>query len=298
MNSHPEEKQKLGTKRQRSNQDEVEDEDEPKSRSLQNDSSEPLSSQSNNLESLPDTILISVANLCAARDFVILSRASKRLRKLLMKRKIVSDFISIGNQRIRKNRSSERLSSSSSERIVVGTLEQLAFYEIVKEQKLLDHNRCIHIEEHDDFYDDEADEADTAVLRSVRMILWKYPSASVVLEAHCGLVCPDNLDILGNAVHIGDLFLKDPNTNITDHTSTLYDRIHMRAWVKKVTEKVAESQDPLREMVARDSCIGWVEIFLRMKGAGFELELPPRPNFYVGMPFPEDKTLNDYGWRG
>jgi hypothetical protein len=104
MNSHPQEKQqhrhgsKLRTKRRRYNKDE----DESESRSLQNDNSRPLSSQSNNLESLQDEILKSVAKLCAARDFIILFRASKRLRKLLMNREIVSDVISIGEKIIRK----------------------------------------------------------------------------------------------------------------------------------------------------------------------------------------------------
>jgi hypothetical protein len=78
------------------------------------------------------------------------------------------------------------------------------------------------------------------------------------------------------------------------YTATIVDRIRVRAWAKRVTERVYESQNHLRETVARHPCLGWVEIFLRMEGGGFQLELPPRPNFYVGMPFPEEQTLEDF----
>ena len=204
-------------------------------------------------------------------------------------------LLSIGNTRISNNRSSERLSSSSTEHIVVDTLEQLAFYESAKEQNLLDNNRyVIQI-------DNKVDDSSAAVLRAVKIILRKHPSTSVVLEVHSGLLFHEPTSqessrdfAVDFGLKVGTAVMEDPDPNNPEaFTVWLYDRISVRAWGKRMTEKVSASQDPLRETVARHPCLGWVEIFLRIQGAGFELELPPRPDFYVGIPFPKEQTLDD-----
>jgi hypothetical protein len=111
------------------------------------------------------------------------------------------------------------LSSSSSEPIVVGTLEQLAFYESVKEQNLLEDNRyVIQI----DNIDDDSSEA---VLRVVQMILWKYPSASAVLDAHSGRLfhIPSSRQFSDDfGKKVGITILEDPKRSKSKHYGGLY----------------------------------------------------------------------------
>jgi hypothetical protein len=108
-----------------------------------------------------------VAKLCRVRDFVVHSRASKRLRELFMRRETVSDVIQNGNS---------ALPLCSSKPIVVGTLEQLAFYESAKEHNLLEENRFV--------YDPHSRDSSIGVISAVRSILREHPSATVELNAH------------------------------------------------------------------------------------------------------------------
>ena len=271
---------------------------------------------------LPDEILVtigtSVARVCGIQDFVYLSMASKRLKKLLVDSEAtVSEVIRIRSSRIDATASAMLLPSSSpssSWPIGIHTLEQLRFYESVVGQhhhNLLEENR-VHFE----FAELEIDSSSIDLIETVQRLLQKHPSASVVLDAHCGTPAPSEIAWLyshyrGNVVYEAIVAAVNPcitttmsfdvtaTTTATAASSTtttattakmvpdLHDRIRVRAWGKTVSEQASRSQHPFGER-ARDGR-GWVEVFLRMEGNNDSnnggpqdrvLELPPRPGFY------------------
>jgi len=231
------------------------------------------------LNLFPDEILVtigkSVAKVCGVNDFVMLSRTSKRLRRLLMHKETLSDIIAEGNSRINRNRSSMLLPSNSSESIVVNTLEQLAFYECVKKQNLLEENRF------------------TPQFGSkVRRILIQHPSSVLVLDAHSGR---------------GELMASTPYGHfdyrakhaydkiVATKSAVMEDRIRIRVWGRTVAEQAAESLHPYSSKARKGK--GWVEVFFKMDGDGEEsetLELPPRPDFYEHLDIPQEQQYQNF----
>ncbi len=244
--------------------------------------SSPLSPSQRRLEltMLPDEILVdigkSVATLCGVHGFVLFSRTSKRLRRLLMHRETIAAVIGEGNSRIQRNRSFMLLPSCSSEQIVASTLEQLAFYESIKEQNLLEENRF------------------TPQLGSkIRTILNQHPSSILLLDAHSGrgelMATTPYGHFDYRAKHAYEKIVVATGTN--DISSE--DRIRIRVWGRAVAEKASESLHPYSGKARKGK--GWVEIFFRIPGqASNMLELPPRPDFYRELEVPQEQQYQNF----
>jgi hypothetical protein len=265
------------------------------------------------LESLPDDVIVrigtSVAKLCGIQDLVFLSRASKRLKKILVDSQ--ENLTEIIRVRTLGGCSMQLPSSSPATPMTqnISTLEQLAFYEIVAGHNLLEENRIIGtIGCHNE--DDIIEIFDTInlhfclnlVVLALEKLLPRFPSFTVVLDAHCGTEVINNNDnnnsertdayYHGCKVHktIRDnLSHNDNNSNIND--DDMDDRFLIRPWGRRVAKRASTSEHPHGGLAQKGK--GWVDVFFclgdrdRDRSAtttsttsALLLELPPRPEFY------------------
>jgi len=238
---------------------------------------------------LPDEILVkigmSVARVCDIKDFVSLSSCSKRLKMLLLDSEpTVSKVIRIRTSMIESSQPPLLASCSPKTQPIsesVRTLQQLEFCESVARHRLLEENRLYG--QHDNFLDCSFPAPTTPSYSEIRGridavqdILRKYPSATIVLDAHTGTQAPDQM---------ADMLSFHRGTKVREALSSrMLHRIDMRAWGKKVSVLASASKHPHGTMARQGK--GWVEVFVRLETMSrrgrFEttIELPPRPEFY------------------
>ena len=223
---------------------------------------------------LPDEILVNigrhVAKLCGARDYCRFSQASRRIYCLLMRHEILNRVLEEANSRFQRNRSSILLPSFTSTPMMVHTLQQLAFLEYILEHKFLDENR---------FH--------PRLGAKVQEILNRFPSATLVLDAHSGrreLLATTPYGYFDyRAKHAYERIVSSENNDTGASISP--ERVRIRVWGRTVAEKASESDHPY-SMTAKKGK-GWVEFFFQLTDANGEtLELPPRPDFYNGLESP------------
>jgi hypothetical protein len=249
---------------------------------------------------LPDEILVhigkSVTRVCGIQDFIFLSRTSKRLRHLLMKPKTIAEIMERENQRILGERSSWLLPSCTSTPIVAKTLEQLAFYDRIKEHNFLEENRFNN-------------NPKLNLGWKIRNLLQQHPTATVVLDAHSGrgeimAITPYGMFDY-RAKHAYDTIVL-PDSGISS------ERLRIRTWGRAAADVCAESHHPYHTKARKGK--GWVEFFLELRSSSNNsnsnsnsnlgsnpddesdhlLELPPRPDFYKHLEIPEEQRYRDF----
>lgn len=260
------------------------------------------------LSTLPDDVLVhigtSVAKLCGIKDYVTLSKTSRRINRLLMDQEAtIPEVIRIKTSFINQDSSVSKLVKSSLP--AVWTLEQLSFYEYAAKINLLQENRIYGR------YGDPIDYAppeflvsnpnrtsqldgiqvrlgkqqDIDFITGVQAMLKHYPKAEVVLEAHSGTETPDDIAKL-YAIYRGDV-VRECMALGAEH---LLSKFTVRGHGSNIANMVAHSSHPYSE-VARKG-LGWVEVYVRLPGHNSEsdygLELPPRPIFY-DVQVPDEK---------
>ena len=259
------------------------------------------------LATLPDDVLVrigtSVAKLCGIKDYVTLSKTSRRINRLLMdKETTIPEVIRINTSIIHRDSSVNKLVVNSS-LPPIETLEQLSFYEHAAKIKLLHENRIYGK------YGDPIDYAppehlvsnpnrtshldgiqvrlgnqhDIDFISGIQTMLKKYPTADVVLEAHSGSETPGRMAKL-YSIYRGDV-VRECMALGADH---LLSKFTVRGHGSQISDLVAQSTHPYGE-VARQG-LGWVEIYVRLPGrdGDYGLELPPRPIFY-DVTVPDEK---------
>ena len=218
---------------------------------------------------LPDEILVNigkhVAKLCGARDYCRFSQTAQRIHHLLMRHEIITSVLEEANSRFQRNRSSLLLPSLTNTPMVVNTLQQLAFLECILEEGFLEENRF-----HARFG------------TKVREILIRFPSATLLLDAHSG-----RGDLMANTPYgYFDYRAKHAYEKIVSYGVGISpDRVRIRVWGRTVAEIASESDHPYSITAKKGK--GWVEFFFQLTDANGEtLELPPRPDFYNGLESP------------
>ena len=256
------------------------------------------------MSALPDEILarigITVAKLCGAREFVRLSRVSKRLKKVLLDSKseeMIPEIIRIRSSFI--DHSAMLLPSFSSLPIKIHTLEQLGFYERVvghtplpygeTYHNLLEENRCHFEPGRRDFCRYSSGHSNDLIM-AVQRILRNHPRSFVLLDAHCGTNESDifyDIDAQTFSQCRGEYVqtcIVGDGAGFIGGIEMTKMRVMVRQWGKEVAKRARQSPHPYGEIAEEK---GWVEVFVGLPegkeliDSDLLLILPPRPDFYA-----------------
>ena len=255
---------------------------------------------------LPDDLLVqigkTVARLCGAREFVSLSRTCKRMNSLLTDEQVVEDVLERANDDMVKDICTEggRLPleyQSMDSWIELNTLERLALYDSLLEHGLFEQN---YITFKKPFQRSEFIKANVKLISSIQTVLKKNPSASVVLDAHCG-----DSGLREDLSYIGYSFSKAYGENAAMHIMSgpnygtppaiSADRILIRKWGALIQNDLLRRWFYPRIYAAPDDT-SWVDVFFRIPSCPDELkdsqffryEMPSHPYFYSGFEVPPE----------
>mmetsp|Transcript_3697 Transcript_3697/g.6942 ORF Transcript_3697/g.6942 Transcript_3697/m.6942 type:complete len:278 (-) Transcript_3697:204-1037(-) len=156
----------------------------------------------------------------------------------------------------------------------VSTLEELAFFESIKESGLLQENRLGFemASTEIDFDGSESGLEDAPErIEAVKKIMKRFSKTTVSVDAHCGTAGPRR---------IASRFSHSRGLEVCSHLHEPYlegnrqERVILNAWGRQISDLAVLSSHPQSEL-ARTG-MGWVDLYVQFGS----LEFPSRPDFY------------------
>lgn len=160
----------------------------------------------------------------------------------------------------------------------------LGFYEAAHEAGIFGENRIGFDFASTDIDDDsgEASKIPGSMRRvdALALVLQKFEDAILIVEAHCGTAAPAAIAPAFSRARGEAVSVEVIHSSFVTDTAGVAGRISVKAWGRRVTQRVAVSSHKFGD-IAREGR-GWAEVYLKLGDVIF----PKRPSYYDGVQEP------------